>query len=160
MFSKITKAGVASIIVGAAASTALLSAAPANAAQSLTKQLVPGESLCVAQYAGYQVRVDGVSNKPLHFRVFRKRRRHSVLPGLARVRQRVAHLSWDLPRTRHLQGLRRQQHHREQPGHDQHPHRRGDLTTLRHPMAVTPSLTGEGVTAFGVLGTVQIGSGC
>ena len=71
MSSKFTKAGVASLIIGAAVSTAVLSATPANAAQAAYKQLVPGESLCVEQYAGYQVRVDGTSKKPLHFRVFR-----------------------------------------------------------------------------------------
>ena len=71
MSSKLTKAGVASLIVGAAVSTAVLSAGPANAAQSASQQLAPGAQICAEQYAGYQVRVDGTSKKPLHFRVFR-----------------------------------------------------------------------------------------
>ncbi len=31
----------------------------------------PAPQICAEQYAGYQVRVDGTSKKPLHFRVFR-----------------------------------------------------------------------------------------
>ena len=30
-----------------------------------------GASICAEQYAGYQVRVEGLANKSLHFRVFR-----------------------------------------------------------------------------------------
>ena len=71
MSSKLTKAGVATLIVGAAVSTAVLSAGPANAAQVASSQLAPGASICAEQYAGYQVRVEGLANKSLHFRVFR-----------------------------------------------------------------------------------------
>ena len=71
MSSKLTKAGVASLIVGAAVSTAVLSAGPANAAQVASSQLAPGAQVCAEQYANYQVRVEGLANKSLHFRVFR-----------------------------------------------------------------------------------------
>ena len=71
MSSTLKKAGVASLIVGAAVSTAVLTAGPANAAQSASQQLAPGASICAEQYAGYQVRVDGLAKKSLHFRVFR-----------------------------------------------------------------------------------------
>ena len=44
---------------------------PRQPAQSASQQLAPGAQICAEQYAGYQVRVDGTSKKPLHFRVFR-----------------------------------------------------------------------------------------
>jgi hypothetical protein len=44
---------------------------PANAAQVASSQLGPGAQVCAEQYASYQVRAEGLANKPLHFRVFR-----------------------------------------------------------------------------------------
>lgn len=49
----------------------VIAAAPADAQQNASQQLLAGQTLCVQQYASYQVRYQGTSKKPIHFRVFR-----------------------------------------------------------------------------------------
>ena len=137
MSSKLTKAGAASLIVGAAVSTAVLSAGPANAAQVASSQLAPGAQVCAEQYANYQVRVEGLANKSLHFRVFRNGFAIQSYPGSTAFASELRSSWGNFPGPGLLQGLRRQQHRPEQLGLGQHPHRLRDLTTSSRPTAVT-----------------------
>jgi len=66
-----TRIGLATLAVGAAVSGSALLAPAANADQATAVQLAPGQSVCLQQYAGYQVRAEGTSRKPIHFRVLR-----------------------------------------------------------------------------------------
>ena len=57
---------------GVAAATAFIAPAAAHANTTNSQLVTPGQSACVSQYAGYQVRMDGsASNKGAKFRVYR-----------------------------------------------------------------------------------------
>lgn len=67
MSRTLKSAGIAGLTVGAALSAALLIAPAANASQTASVQLAPGQQYCVQQYAAYQVRGDGSAKKGAQF---------------------------------------------------------------------------------------------
>ena len=61
------KVALAGLAVGAAGIATLGLAPAANAQQGASVTISPGSTVCVQQYASYQVRGDGSSNRPVKF---------------------------------------------------------------------------------------------
>ena len=61
------KVALAGLAVGVAGVATLGLAPAANAQQSAGVTITPGSTVCVQQYASYQVRGDGSSNRPVKF---------------------------------------------------------------------------------------------
>ena len=64
---KARKAALAGIAVGAVSIATLGLASAASAQQSASLTITPGSTVCVQQYASYQVRGDGWANRPVKF---------------------------------------------------------------------------------------------
>ena len=120
---KARKVALAGLAVGVAGVATLGLAPAANAQQSAWVTITPGSTVCVQQYASYQVRGDGSANRPVKFRL--KKNGVTISPDSrehllgAGVPQQLGHL----PRRRRLPGLRLQQRHPERDGPDPASHR-------------------------------------
>ena len=64
---KARKVALAGIAVGAAGIATLGVAPAANAAQNASLSIAAGSTVCVQQYASYQVRGEGWANRPVKF---------------------------------------------------------------------------------------------